>query len=779
MIAWWEPGNQILSSVLSRPYPFSDFLDWPDLLSLSQSCRTVRTICVWVIETVLKEKLEKALNPIDLEMMDSSSAAGSSSIELTKLPDNLKRRYTAQEFDTENERQDRESSRPKLSSQHDADIRNLWNGLVSTSAKSIMTRTGSLPWERGIAGIVLGEGRAMNLHNMPTISTAPIRFLQDQDPEDAAKSARAVIITRLESIPGAWQLAAQRLSSLNIRADKILNARTIALNKWKEILVQKPEASTLGRTLLADLMSFKSDVHLSSVIEDVFSMKSTATVDKRANHLLLFVAWCGRADNDPFPVIERVFYGFLKDDRSAKSPTSVKSCLESMNLASSTIGLDGAKDSASSPRVLGLAHKLLLTKRPRKQAKTLTCVQVLKLERTLTNQEADIKDRIAAGHLLWLTFGRIRWSDGECGEALIVDVNDQGYGYIQVDALGSKTSVSAQQKTTYFPFVAPASGLETPLWFDTWLKLRKKEGLLQLPRTETQKDPRIPFMPAIMVGGAFGTVPMSSGEGSRLLRAILRQAGEKEDEIAGLSSHSLKATLLSWMRKWGADPFHSKVAGYHAIRGEGSMFSYGRDNLASTLREIDKMMSDIRSGHFNPDVTRSGYFKSGGENHPSAKTGRDSQPAKTFASGSDGISWEQKEAGQTDGDGIEGPGQEEEMVEVEFPEFEDPHIAVEEVCALVGDAQDSSSESSSSDSDAEAIEALSFINPAIRAPAKSRSTSFVVHSFNKTLHALKDAAGSKTACGKVVHEGYTVFEDEPSFPFHKCAVCFGTVVDLS
>jgi hypothetical protein len=39
---------------------------------------------------------------------------------------------------------------------------------------------------------------------------------------------------------------------------------------------------------------------------------------------------------------------------------------------------------------------------------------------------------------------------------------------------------------------------------------------------------------------------------------------------------------------------------------------YARDTMAQPLRDLNKVLEQVRSGEFNPDATRSGYFRSPG-----------------------------------------------------------------------------------------------------------------------------------------------------------------------
>ena len=216
--------------------------------------------------------------------------------------DQLKRRWQATQFDQEvkSAAAASSSSANKETSAADSDIRRNWNELVFNSAKSLKNSALSFPWERGLASQVL-SGRPLLEHmelKPQQLSTSV--FLTTPDPDDPAKAERSAIISRLDQVPGAWKFAAQRLARLTPLVDRAATARSTAVSKWRDIVLVKPEASVLGRTLLADLMAFSSDSHLSTVISDVCSPKATATLSKRGNHILFFVEFCQRLHFEPF-----------------------------------------------------------------------------------------------------------------------------------------------------------------------------------------------------------------------------------------------------------------------------------------------------------------------------------------------------------------------------------------------------------------------------------------------------------------------------------------------
>ena len=674
--------------------------------------------------------------------------------------DSAKRKWDAYAFDAEMNMAS--SSAVPVSTEPDFDtaVRNQWNDCVRDAARSIVSKPLILPWEQGLAAEILGNKMWMPFDNNMPFSHNPFALLLNQESSDQHQAKRAVILSRMDSAPGAWKLASKRLGSLEIAARDMVDKRSIALEKWKQIVIIKPECSNLGRTLLADLMAFKSDSYLLEVMKDVMAPKSTATLDKRANHLLLFVAYAQRLQVEPFPVTEQMFYQFLRDVQSGKAPSSAMSCKESLNFTVDLLGLDGAKEAASSSRVLGLCNRLLLTKKPRKQARVLTRTQVVCIERTLMDPEGWLPDRIFAGHCLFLIYGRIRWGDAEKVVTLTEDLDDVGGGYLQADSLGSKTSQSSQQKTSFLPFVSVVKGMEVDCWHKPWLRLRNKAGLLKLPRQEGETRP---FMPAINEHGTFhDAVPLSSSDASKWLRQLLVQAGQTPEQVSGITSHALKAIVLSWMAKAGKDPFHRKVAGYHAIKGESSLFSYSRDNMSATLRVVQEVVEMVACGSLNPDNTRSGYFK------PVAKVVHQPQHESTDEVLSKVLLSELN---------LNSAEDDFELTDSERPA--EPEVplkdnVVDEEIESGGSSSESQASESQSDADSDLV--LAICSNKERAAPSDSVDKFAVHKFLNTLHRLKESDNRRLACGRLLNKGFRQIKSEPVNLFHRCKVCFGAVV---
>ena len=77
------------------------------------------------------------------------------------------------------------------------------------------------------------------------------------------------------------------------------------------------------------------------------------------------------------------------------------------------------------------------------------------------------------------------------------------------------------------------------------------------------------------------------------------------DEVKDLTTHSLKATPLSWATKSGRFSKHEKrILGHHAAPGETMIVTYGRDVMTPVLAKLQHLVDAIRSEQFDPDQPR-------------------------------------------------------------------------------------------------------------------------------------------------------------------------------
>ena len=630
-----------------------------------------------------------------------------------------------------------------------------WEKLFQHSRQSIATSsTAALlyPWQKGFAAKVFSNAS----HLKPFELKVPRLFEPAVSSTPTVSDINAdLIVKRLDNIQGAWTSVSHRLTNLSFHKSQE-SKRQLALDKWKTVLLLGPEHSKLGRKLLSELLAFKGDNYLDAVLLDSFSRKSTATLSKRGGHILEFFAYCHSVSIQPLPISEPALYDFLRTVRAAKSATSVKSTVESIVFSIGVLGLDGAKEASQSERIVGLSHRLQLTKRPTKQAKPLHRKQIIALERTLMNPKACLQDRVMAGHCLWATHGRLRWNDSLFASSVELDINaDSGEGFVEAETLVTKTSTTAQKKTTFLPQVAPIRGLELDDWASKWLQLRLKAGLRQ-PGELDDEGNLYPLITSVDGGGNFSDNPLSTGDASTWLREIISKGIDSTTmPVEGCTSHCLKATTLAWLSKWGkALPYDRKLLGYHADANESSMRTYSRDVVSGSLRKYQSMLLEVSVGTFDPDASRSGYFP--GEN---LKTVR---PAMNLSTGT-----------KVTEEPVTSPFalSDDQSVEAEVEQTVEPFVKpVESV---------TSDDSYSSSNDPENIPLSKLLQEnkrLARKPAQAVGIVRFVHSRLGTVHAGHKDDPLKLACGRCVHAGFKEVlehDHELNFDYLECSVCFG------
>ena len=128
-----------------------------------------------------------------------------------------------------------------------------------------------------------------------------------------------------------------------------------------------------------------------------------------------------------------------------------------------------------------------------------------------------------------------------------------------------------------------------------WLSVREQLGMAT--------PPTHPPLAAPDKSGHPTHRPVSAQEGTVWIRAL----PERHLAEPKASTHSAKATLLSWAAKRGFTIEDRLMLGYHSIAGTMAL-TYSRDAAARELRLLEGLLSEVRVGSFPPDMTRSGRF---------------------------------------------------------------------------------------------------------------------------------------------------------------------------
>ncbi|CAK0898636.1 unnamed protein product [Prorocentrum cordatum] len=338
------------------------------------------------------------------------------------------------------------------------------------------------------------------------------------------------------------------------------------------------------------------------LLRNVFADKATSTLAKRGCSMALFLRWAGQALGGvqaAFPLTEQVVYDYVEYLRKDGAPaTRARSFVEAVWFSSGTVGIE-VEATIGSARVQGAVARSWATKRLTVKARPLAVRHVRMLE-ILAKSGSPPRVRVEAGFLCELVHARGRALDiARITAEPYLDVVD-GKGFIEVVAAKSKTTRGLKRARLGLPVVAVAEGItgtEGGTWAAGWLRAREELGL--------RAGPGQVLMPTAAESGYLvADVPASAPQVSAMLRRLLSQAGVPGEELGDYSSHSCKATVLSWLAKAGYSMKSRRLLGGHIKPGERVPIEYSRDALAGPLREVVQLFEQINSGAFDPDATR-------------------------------------------------------------------------------------------------------------------------------------------------------------------------------
>ena len=275
-------------------------------------------------------------------------------------------------------------------------------------------------------------------------------------------------------------------------------------------------------------------------------------------------------------------------------------------------GIEGALEASTSSRIKGLALDMHLSKKSRVPAHELSDLQLYSLEACLSDARSTVDEKLASGTLLWMAYMRNRSSDICRLAAISIDrsPNRIEHGFIEASLVGPKNARSTAMKTDLLPIAGSIAGLGASKfgpWFDHYEAARSDAGLASIIRTDSSRAVLWPKRSTS--GHLVETIDCTSQDLGIALKNILSKFGWHRDDLQNHSSHSMKATLLSFAAKRGTlDESERRILGYHMEKGTGSVKAYARDNMSIPLRKLCTTIREIAAGYFLPSSSRSGRF---------------------------------------------------------------------------------------------------------------------------------------------------------------------------
>ena len=447
----------------------------------------------------------------------------------------------------------------------------------------------SFPWEKGIwAGIFQTESRASSC-TFPQFSRLPVVAM----PGSTVAQERTAKKPRVEPTCGSWQQVVVN-SDIGSWQESHEAKLDVALKRWHDVVILFPAKYPL----VGQLGECATVADQLRVMKDVLGSKSPHTLLKRVNSFIRYLTFL-QSKNVVAPGSETLFYAFLCEQRDLGAPQSrLAATVEAVRFVEHVLGFEITQDLLSR-RCLGSAK--MVGPGPNKQASPLKVEELKVLHAVLSSTDYDIWDRNMAGAYLCCVYSRSRWSDMQHTNLLLADPDEDKPVYVELSITDYKTKGANAWRGGLLSAVAPAVGVTEDNWAAAWLGVREQ---IQAPLSKG-----FALMPAPSCDGTASLRPLSTAEVGKWINMMLDRAGLDLHERR-ITSHSAKATMLSYLAKYGAELGVREILGAH-VSHLRSVIRYSRDALAAPLRTLDDMLKMIRESRFVPDATRSGYFAPG------------------------------------------------------------------------------------------------------------------------------------------------------------------------
>lgn len=313
--------------------------------------------------------------------------------------------------------------------------------------------------------------------------------------------------------------------------------RAAAVKLWWELLALSPTSHDPGIAAAAEAHVGEEEACALVNLDACFAVRSPNTILKRYYAIRAFQEWLkSDGPHDWLPFSEPAAWAYIRDLQwTGKPPTRASSFLEAVRFCHFVLSVEGALRVLESPRIRGLASKLLASKKPWRPSDAFTVDQVKLMRKALADVNKDLVDRVIVGHLLFMTYGRCRWSDTLALQNVYVD---EQQAFVESMAALHKGARHADAKSRLLPVVVPCTGIVPGNWAMEYMAIRNQAGL-ELPGEKPH------FMlpaPSHEGGGMWSKRYLTSQEGNAFIQKFFLGTGRRhvqaEAHDALLQGHS-------------------------------------------------------------------------------------------------------------------------------------------------------------------------------------------------------------------------------------------------
>eukprot|EP00435_Cladocopium_sp_Y103_P024661 s285_g6.t1 len=449
-----------------------------------------------------------------------------------------------------------------------------------------------LPWEEPSLSWVFGESDPLDFP-----SVTPVwGYVEPEEVVDRRREATVAV----ESKPTVFE-SAVAFGSVRTCHLKDSDQLSILAQKFEALVSINYSAFDMGIQICDSPYAERVQT-----ISEILGGKSPATLSRRLSQMTRYVKWATEcAKRDPFPVSAELIKNYIRHLRNLESGhTAYKGFMEVLKFMKHVIGLDCDLTAFDSAWVSGIIRAAQQSRPLRKQSLTLNVKTLVFLESYLCDGSKALVDRYACGVFLFAVYARARFGDLRKISKVFVDtalgVGETSLGFIEAHSESHKMRATGNRLGAHLPLIAPIKGLGQRAWGQDFLVVSQLAGLDLRDWIAGR-----PFLPAPTQIGDWSDRAVTSSEVQKWICGILTNCPDFNP--TGFTPHGCKATTLLMLSRYGASPDDRLILGHHQVN-RGALEVYARDLQSAPLRVLEQMFSDIRSGRFSPDVTRSGMF---------------------------------------------------------------------------------------------------------------------------------------------------------------------------
>ena len=223
--------------------------------------------------------------------------------------------------------------------------------------------------------------------------------------------------------------------------------------------------------MVKQTLQLRSTAERLRMLRDIFWKKAPATLQKRANSFVRYVAHLNSLGLH-FPGTEADLYAFLDRERvSGAAASRIQSIMQSLLFVQHVIGFPELASLTSSRRCLGVSG--CRDNGPKRPADPFRVADLSALHAVLADFSRDM-----AGMVLSAVYSRSCWNDIQQAEGLTLDYDECGFiAYAELKIAEHKTKHSSAFRHCYLHACAPGKGVVDDNWLAVWTQVREELGI--------------------------------------------------------------------------------------------------------------------------------------------------------------------------------------------------------------------------------------------------------------------------------------------------------------